>query len=55
MDLIGIDSDNLPKSIKANFFKCADGTPHIHFLSWNPIGTPSPDFHRPAFFGELFF
>ena len=55
MDLIGIDSENLPRSVRANFFKCADGTPHIHFLSWNPIGTPSPDFHRPAFFGELFF
>ena len=35
------------------FYKCGDKTAHPHFLSWNPVGTPAPDFHRPDFFGEL--
>ena len=39
--------------LRANFYKCGDKTAHPHFLSWNPVGTPSPDFHRPDFFGEL--
>ena len=44
---------NLPEKLRANFYKCGDKTAHPHFLSWNPVGTPSPDFHRPEFFGEL--
>ena len=52
-DLIGVDEEALPHSLKVNFYKCGDLTPHPHFLSWNPIGTPNPDFHRPDFFGEL--
>ena len=51
--LIGVDPKHLPKSIRANFYKCGDKTAHPHFVSWNPVGTPSPDFHRPEFFGEL--
>ena len=54
-DLIGIDPDNPPASIRANFYKCADKSAHPHFLSWNPIDVPTPDFHRPEFFGELVF
>lgn len=53
--LIGIDPENLPPSIRANFYKCGDRTAHPHFVSWNPIHTPQPDFHRPDFFGELRF
>ena len=34
-------------------FAFADGTILPHYLSWNPIETPKPDFHRPEFFGEL--
>lgn len=52
-ELIGIDPENLPKSIRANFYKCGDLTAHPHFVSWNPIDIPNPDFHRPEFFGEL--
>lgn len=55
MDLLGLDPDNLPRSIRANFFKCADRSAHPHFLSWNRIEVPAPDFHRPDFFGELIF
>ena len=53
--LIGMDGKDLPKTARANFFKCADKAAHPHFLSWNPIDVPSPDFHRPDFFGELIF
>ena len=51
--LLGYDPEHLPSSIRANFYKCGDCTAHPHFLSWNPIDTPSPDFHRPEFFGTL--
>lgn len=52
-DLIGVDTNALPTSLKANFYKCGDKTAHPHFLSWNPINVPQPDFHRPEFFGTL--
>ena len=51
--LIGVDPEKLPKSIRANFYKCGDLTAHPHFLSWAPVFTEQPDFHRPEFFGEL--
>lgn len=52
-DLFGADPACPPETLKANFYKCGDETAHPHFLSWNPIDTPQPDFHRPEFFGEL--
>ncbi len=42
-------------SFRANFYKCGDELSQPHYLSWNPIGTEEPDFHRPEFFGELKF
>ncbi len=51
--MIGIHEQNLPEKLHANFYKCGDKTAHPHFLSWNPIHTEKPDFHRPEFFGEL--
>ena len=51
-DILGIEGE-LPRSIKCNFYKCADDTSAVHYLSWAPINTPSPDFHRPEFFREL--
>ncbi|MDD2799182.1 MAG: carbohydrate-binding family 9-like protein [Bacteroidales bacterium] len=53
--LIGLEGANLPEKIRANFYKCADATIIPHFVSWNPIDTPNPDFHRPEFFGEIYF
>lgn len=41
------------KDIRANFYKCGDCLQTPHFLSWNPIELPSPDFHCPQFFGLL--
>lgn len=52
-DLIGFEKGKVPVSIRGNFYKCGDKTAHPHYLSWNPIKTPRPDFHRPEFFGEL--
>lgn len=51
--LIGMDGDRLPSSVRGNFYKCADKSAHPHFLSWNPVQVPHPDFHRPEFFGEI--
>ena len=52
-ELICIDPENPPRQIRANFYKCGDKTAHPHYVSWSPIDTPQPDFHRPEFFGEL--
>lgn len=40
---------------RGNFYKCGDGLPVPHYLSWAPVGTPRPDFHRPEFFDEIVF
>ncbi|NKI26614.1 hypothetical protein HCG49_08565 [Arenibacter sp. 6A1] len=40
---------------KANFYKCGDHTSKPHFLSYYPIHTAAPDYHRPEFFGDIFF
>ncbi|WP_340113030.1 carbohydrate-binding family 9-like protein [Maribellus mangrovi] len=40
---------------KGNFYKCGDETSEPHFVSWNPINTKTPDYHRPEFFGEIEF
>lgn len=54
-EVMGIDPANLPEKVYANFYKCADDTANPHYLSWNPIEVEQPDFHRPEFFGELWF
>ncbi len=38
---------------KANVYKCGDNLSKPHFLSWNPIHHPTPNFHLPEFFGTL--
>ena len=42
-----------PQTLRANFYKCADKTKRPHFVSWQPITLPKPDFHCPEFFGEI--
>ena len=39
----------------ANVYKCGDRLPRPHYVSWAPIQTPSPDYHRPEFFADLKF
>lgn len=42
-------------SCYGNFYKCGDELPEPHFLSWNKIDAPQPDFHKPENFGEITF
>jgi len=42
-------------TIRGNFYKCGDQLNIPHYISWNKIETEKPDFHRPDFFGELYF
>lgn len=55
LELMGLDPKNMPEKIRGNFYKCADDTEYPHFVSWNPIDLPAPDFHCPQFFGEIYF
>lgn len=43
------------KETRANFYKCGDHLHTPHFLAWNNIELPEPDFHAPEFFGRLHF
>ena len=42
-------------TIRANCFKCGDLTVQPHFLSWNPVCSETPQFHRPQDFGLMRF
>lgn len=53
-DLVGEEGLS-GKTAHANFYKCGDKLPNPHFISWNPIDFPSPNFHLPQFFGEVNF
>jgi signal transduction histidine kinase/AraC-like DNA-binding protein/streptogramin lyase len=50
LNLIGAENAG---TLSANFYKCGDKTGEPHYLSWNPIISEQPDFHRPEFFGEV--
>ena len=43
------------KAIRANFYKCGDKLTVPHYLTWSPVETHKPDFHRPEFFGVVRF
>jgi hypothetical protein len=43
------------KTFRANFYKCGDMLSVPHFVTWNPVGTEKPDYHRPEYFGLLKF
>lgn len=53
LQLIGLNYTGSPITLRGNFYKCASATSQPHFLSWSPIDTPQPDFHRPEFFGTI--
>jgi len=36
-----------------NFYKCGDETMVPHYGMWSLVDILKPDFHRPAYFGEL--
>ena len=54
-EVMGLNPTHLPEKIKGNFYKCADDTEYPHFVSWNPIDLPHPNFHCPKFFGDIYF
>ena len=39
--------------LRANCYKCGDLTPEPHYLSWNPVTSAKPEFHRPCDFGRM--
>lgn len=43
------------KTFRANFYKCGDKLSVPHYVTWNPIKTDKPDYHRPEYFGFLKF
>jgi hypothetical protein len=43
------------KTFRANFYKCGDKLSVPHFVTWNPVRTEKPDYHRPEYFGLLKF
>lgn len=40
---------------RMNLYKCGDRLSHPHFLSWRPVTSEKPDFHRPEFFERVRF
>lgn len=53
LSLIGVEYSGSPIKMKGNFYKCASGCSQPHYMSWNPINTENPDFHRQEFFGNI--
>jgi hypothetical protein len=40
---------------RANFYKCAENNSHPHWLTWNKVEFPKPNFHMPEYFGTIEF
>lgn len=51
--LLGVTIQDTDVTMSANLYKCGSATPSPHYLSWAPINTDRPDFHRPDFFAPL--
>jgi hypothetical protein len=43
------------KTCRANFYKCGEGLRQPHYVTWNHIDAPRPDFHLYEYFGEVHF
>lgn len=43
------------RNMRINLYKCGDGLSSPHYISWKPVQTESPDFHRPEFFETVRF
>jgi hypothetical protein len=43
------------KAFRANFYKCGDMLAVPHYVTWNPVGTETPDYHQPKYFGVVKF
>jgi hypothetical protein len=40
---------------RVNVYKCGNGLSVPHYVTWLPIKTPTPDYHRPEHFGDSVF
>lgn len=40
---------------RANFYKIAENTSNVHFMTWSVVKNDKPNFHLPQFFGVLKF
>lgn len=43
------------RKCRGNFYKCGDLLPEPHFVTWSGIQAATPNFHMPAYFGQLHF
>jgi hypothetical protein len=43
------------RTLRANFYKCGDKLSVPNYVTWNPVTTERPDYHRPEYFGLLKF
>lgn len=53
LSLLGLENAAPGTVLRGNFYKCSSASSYPHYLSWNPIIAPKPDFHRPEFFGDI--
>lgn len=54
LDLIGLETPvQFPAMLEGNIYSCSAATAQPYYLSWVPIDTPAPDFHRPEFFRPI--
>lgn len=53
LNIIGVDATEGETVLKGNFYSCSSGATTEYYLTWNPIKTPEPDYHRPEFFGTI--
>jgi ribosomal protein S8E len=42
-------------SWRANFYKIAEINSNKHYITWNVVKNPTPQFHLPQYFGVLNF
>jgi hypothetical protein len=43
------------RAARANVYKCGSGLSVQHYVTWRPVRTSAPDYHRPEFFGDVRF
>lgn len=43
------------KTFLVNVYNCVGSGEGRQYVTWNPVDTPSPDFHRPEYFRRLYF
>lgn len=41
--------------MRGNLYKCGNLTVQKHYIAWSPVGSETPNFHLPEYFGVLAF